>query len=89
MGCHTGRARSSCAQCALDLCQQAKERELEELKAKAHECALEIESTCGKLGRRRCLEGKSASTGNGRGIGIHRVEVAQITTPRGQTQIKQ
>ena len=49
MGCHTGRARSSCAECALDLCQQAKERELEELKAKARECALEIESACENL----------------------------------------
>lgn len=43
MGCHTGRARSSCAQCALDLYQQARERELEELKAEAREFALEIE----------------------------------------------
>lgn len=53
MGCHTGRARSSCAQCALDLCQQAKERELEALKAQAREFALEIESACGNLDEKR------------------------------------
>lgn len=49
MGCHTGRARSSCAQCAQDLYQQAMELEFEELKAKTRECALEIESACESL----------------------------------------
>lgn len=63
MGCHTGKARSSCAQCALDLCQQAKERELEELKAKAREYALEIESACDILDEKdawkaKCVDGQ-------------------------------